>query len=60
MRTGGALLLPLVLGEIGIFFAEPLAWIGADLVLIPSYFLVAGRVQRYLEQETNQKGENEL
>lgn len=38
MRTGAALLLPLAFGENGILYAEVLAWIGADLILIPSYF----------------------
>lgn len=40
MRTGSALLLPLAFGSNGIFFAEILAWLGADLVLVPSYFAV--------------------
>lgn len=40
MRTGSALLLPLAFGARGIFFAEILAWLGADLVLVPSYFVV--------------------
>ena len=40
MRTGGVLLLPAFLGENGIFTAEVLAWAGADLILIPSYFIV--------------------
>lgn len=39
MRTGGVLLLPAVMGENGIFVAEVLAWAGADLILIPSYFV---------------------
>ena len=39
MRTGGVLLLPAFLGENGIFIAEVLAWFGADLILVPSYFL---------------------
>lgn len=43
MRTVVALLLPMAVGEIGIFFAEIAAWVGADLVLIPSYFRVAGK-----------------
>lgn len=33
MRTGAALLLPLAMGQEGIFYAEILAWIGADIVL---------------------------
>ena len=36
MRTGCVLLLPLWLGAEGIFYAEVLAWTGADLVFIPS------------------------
>lgn len=39
MRTGGVLLLPALMGENGIFLAEVLAWIGADIILVPSYFL---------------------
>jgi Na+-driven multidrug efflux pump len=37
MRTGTALLLPLLVGESGIFFAEILAWLGADVILVSSY-----------------------
>lgn len=37
MRTVTALYLPLVVGEIGIFFAEIAAWVGADILLIISY-----------------------
>ena len=46
MRTGGVLLLPALMGENGIFVAEVSAWAGADLILIPSYFLVLGRLMR--------------
>lgn len=38
MRTSTALLLPLAVGEIGIFFAEIAAWLGADIILAISYF----------------------
>ena len=38
MRTGAALLLPLIMGESGIFYAEIAAWLGADVVLVISYF----------------------
>lgn len=38
MRVGAALILPLFLGEDGIFYAEILAWMGADLILITSYY----------------------
>ena len=43
MRTGGVLLLPLLLGQTGIFLAEVSAWAGADLILIPSYFITFRR-----------------
>lgn len=38
MRTAVALILPLAIGEMGIYFAEVAAWLGSDMVLIPSYF----------------------
>ncbi len=46
MRTGGVLILPAIMGENGIFFAEVLAWLGADLILVPSYFLMLNRISR--------------
>lgn len=46
MRTGAALLLPLAVGEMGIFYAEVLAWIGADFILIPSYLIVLKQQER--------------
>ena len=44
MRTGGVLLLSGVLGHSGVFFAEVSAWLGADLILIPGYFLLMRRL----------------
>jgi len=38
MRTGATLILPGLIGYSGMFWAEVLAWIGADLILIPSYY----------------------
>lgn len=46
MRTGCALLLPLILGETGIFYAEVLAWFGADIVLVSSYFIVIRKLEQ--------------
>lgn len=46
MRTGAALLLPLLAGDIGIFYAEILAWIGADIILVPSYYYVISKIDR--------------
>jgi len=44
MRTGGVLMLPAFMGETGIFLAEVLAWVGADIILIPSYFITKKQV----------------
>lgn len=38
MRTGGVLLLPALISYRGVFWAEVLAWLGADLILVPGYF----------------------
>ncbi len=38
MRIGGALLLPLFMGEWGIYLAEILAWLGAAVLLIWGYY----------------------
>ena len=35
-----------LMGENGIFIAEVLAWLGADLILVPSYFLMLKRVSQ--------------
>ena len=41
-----ALLLPAVIGESGIFYAEIMAWIGADVILISSYFVTIRKTER--------------
>lgn len=46
MRTGAAVFLPRIVGESGIFYAEILAWLGADVILISSYFVTMRRVER--------------
>ena len=38
MRAGSAFILPLLWGEMSLFFAEPLAWLGADVVMLIGYF----------------------
>ena len=45
MRTGTALLLPVVFGENGIMYAEVLAWLGADFILVPSYLYIMRRLK---------------
>ena len=46
MRTGGVLLLPALLHETGIYLSEVLAWAGADIILIPSYYITLSRVSK--------------
>lgn len=38
MRVGAALILPRLWGQEGIFYAEILAWTGADVILLAAYF----------------------
>lgn len=38
MRVGAALILPRFFGQEGIFYAEILAWMGADVILLSAYF----------------------
>jgi Na+-driven multidrug efflux pump len=44
MRTVTALLLPIVIGETGIYLAEIAAWMGADVVLVSSYFVMVRKL----------------
>ncbi len=44
MRAASAVLLPMLVGETGIFYAEIMAWLGADLILIFSYFAVVKKL----------------
>ena len=46
MRTGAALLLPGLIGYAGVFWAEVLAWVGADLILVPSYWVGFRKMKR--------------
>ncbi len=50
MRTSAALTLPHVLGQEGIFYAEVLAWVGADLILITAYYIKVHRLRAHLEK----------
>ncbi len=54
MRTGAALLLPGIVGRSGIFYAEILAWIGADLILVPSYFAVMKQCEKSFQKQEEQ------
>lgn len=46
MRAATAVLLPLLIGETGIFYAEIMAWVGADMILISSYFVVMRKAEK--------------
>ena len=46
MRTLSVIFLPRLMGETGIFFAEIAAWIGADVVLVISYFTQIKKLQK--------------
>ena len=46
MRTAGAMILPVILGGAGLYYAEVSAWLGADIILIPSYFITLKKAER--------------
>ncbi len=45
MRTVAVFLFPRFIGQTGIFFAEIAAWVGADVVLIISYFVIMKKAE---------------
>ncbi len=47
VRTGAALLLPRFFGQEGLYFAEASAWMGADVILIISYFIKMRQLKKY-------------
>lgn len=60
MRAGTAILLPMLVGEIGIFFAEIAAWAGADIILAISYFAVLHRMQAVVSKCAGYADENKF
>ena len=52
MRALTAVLLPLAVGETGIFFAEVMAWAGADIILVISYRKTIREVSRFQRKES--------
>lgn len=46
MRTVSAFTLPGLIGSVGVMYAEILAWVGADLILVPSYFYVMSKIKK--------------
>lgn len=51
MRTLAAMFLPGLIGSVGAMYAEILAWFGADLILVPSYFIVMKKIKNNLQKE---------
>lgn len=49
MRAVTAVFLPMLIGEHGIFYAEIMAWTGATVILVFSYFTVIKKMERLLE-----------
>lgn len=45
MRTGAAFLLPGLIGYSGLFWAEILAWIGADMILVSAFYYCYARLK---------------
>ena len=48
MRAVTAVFLPMLIGENGIFYAEIMAWTGATVILVISYFAVIHKMERML------------
>lgn len=49
MRAVTAIFLPMIIGENGIFYAEIMAWTGATVILVVSYFAVIRKMERILK-----------
>lgn len=49
MRITVALVLPGIMGQEGIFYAEIAAWVGADLLMIPYYTLTKNRLREQIQ-----------
>lgn len=46
MRVGVPLILPLIMGQEGIFYAEVAAWTGAAILLVTTYFVRMHKLTR--------------
>lgn len=49
MRTTAVMLLPRFVGEKGVFYAEVLAWTGATVILVTSYYAVRRKIEKKLK-----------
>ena len=50
MRISGALILPIYFGKAGLYPVEVLAWIGAVIILVPSYYHMERNFQNVSEK----------
>ena len=50
MRISGALILPIYFGKAGLYPVEVLAWIGAVIILVPSYYHMERNFQKVSEK----------
>ncbi len=50
MRISCVMYLPSIVGYRGVFIAEPAAWLGADIVLITSYFYLIKKLEKQQKQ----------
>lgn len=48
MRIGVAMILPVLMGQEGIFYAEVVAWTGAAILLVATYFVRMKKLEREL------------
>ena len=45
MRVGAVLILPIFIGQFGVFLAEVMAWIGATILLVSSYLVKSRKLK---------------
>lgn len=50
-RISTILILPMLIGELGIYFSEPAAWLGAELLLMFSYYRVIAKLEKKAAQQ---------
>ncbi len=55
MRVSAALILPRFFGQEGIFYAEVLAWMGADVILLGAYFFHVSVWKKQLDQKIDHR-----
>lgn len=54
MRIAAVMLLPRLMGQQGVFYAEIAAWIGADLILITAYYIKINRLSKRFHQPSGE------